>query len=172
MADVTLTAAFSTIPGEDAEAIKRLITEIVAQLAREDGGFSRAKLVFTGALPVDDIRASADPPAGDEAGPERATDRPRGEAAAASFPGVYTGAKSSESRTSNVDPRIDPSTIAATISSDAVVQSDRSASATSTRAEGDASACSGASNTIRTARAADRVIRVRQGEPRGVPARG
>ena len=47
MADVTLTAAFSTIPGEDAEAIKRLITEIVAQLAREDGGFSRAKLVFT-----------------------------------------------------------------------------------------------------------------------------
>jgi hypothetical protein len=47
MADVTLTAAFSTIPGEDADAIKRLITEIVEQLAREDGGFSRAKLVFT-----------------------------------------------------------------------------------------------------------------------------
>ena len=47
MAEVTLTAAFSTIPGEDAEAIKRLITEIVEQLAREDGGFSRAKLVFT-----------------------------------------------------------------------------------------------------------------------------
>ena len=47
IADVTLTAAFSTIPGEDADAIKRLITEIVEQLAREDGGFSRAKLVFT-----------------------------------------------------------------------------------------------------------------------------
>ena len=47
MAEVSLTAAFSTIPGEDAEAIKRLITEIVEQLAREDGGFSRAKLVFT-----------------------------------------------------------------------------------------------------------------------------
>ena len=47
MADVTLTAAFSTIPGDDAEAIKRLITDIVEQLAREDGSFSRAKLVFT-----------------------------------------------------------------------------------------------------------------------------
>jgi hypothetical protein len=47
MADVSLTAAFSTIPGDDAEAIKRLITEIVEQLAREDGAFSRAKLVFT-----------------------------------------------------------------------------------------------------------------------------
>jgi hypothetical protein len=47
MAEVSLTAAFSTIPGEDAEAIKRLITDVVEQLAREDGGFSRAKLVFT-----------------------------------------------------------------------------------------------------------------------------
>jgi len=47
MAEVTLTAAFSTIPGDDAEAIKRLITDIVEQLAREDGSFSRAKLVFT-----------------------------------------------------------------------------------------------------------------------------
>ena len=47
MADVSLTAAFSTIPGDDAEAIKRLLTEIVEQLGREDGGFARAKLVFT-----------------------------------------------------------------------------------------------------------------------------
>jgi hypothetical protein len=47
MADVSLTAAFSTIPGDDAEAIKRLLTEIVEQLGREDGGFTRAKLVFT-----------------------------------------------------------------------------------------------------------------------------
>lgn len=47
MAEVTLTAAFSTIPGDDAEAIKRLITDVVEQLAREDGTFSRAKLVFT-----------------------------------------------------------------------------------------------------------------------------
>ena len=47
MAEVTLTAAFSTIPAGDAEAIKRLLTEIVEQLGREDGGFTRAKLVFT-----------------------------------------------------------------------------------------------------------------------------
>jgi hypothetical protein len=47
MAEVSLTAAFSTIPGGDAEAIKRLLTDITEQLAREDGGFSRAKLVFT-----------------------------------------------------------------------------------------------------------------------------
>ena len=47
MADVSLTAAFSTIPGDEAEAVKRLLTEIVEQLAREDGGFTRAKLVFT-----------------------------------------------------------------------------------------------------------------------------
>jgi hypothetical protein len=47
MAEVTLTAAFSTIPGDDAEAIKRLLTEIVEQLSRDDGTFTRAKLVFT-----------------------------------------------------------------------------------------------------------------------------
>ena len=47
MAEETLTAAFSTIPAGDAEAIKRLLTEIVEQLARDDGSFSRAKLVFT-----------------------------------------------------------------------------------------------------------------------------
>jgi hypothetical protein len=47
MAEVTLTAAFSTIPAGDAEAIKRLLTEVVEQLARDDGSFSRAKLVFT-----------------------------------------------------------------------------------------------------------------------------
>lgn len=47
MADVSLTAAFSTIPADEAEAVKRLLTEIVEQLAREDGGFIRAKLVFT-----------------------------------------------------------------------------------------------------------------------------
>ena len=49
MTDVSLTAAFSTIPGDEAEAIKRLITEVVEQLARDDGGFTRAKLVFTDA---------------------------------------------------------------------------------------------------------------------------
>ena len=47
MAEVTLTAAFSTIPGGDAEAIKRLLVETVEQIARDDGSFQRAKLVFT-----------------------------------------------------------------------------------------------------------------------------
>lgn len=47
MAEVELTAAFSTIPTGEQEAIKRLLTETVEQLAREDGSFKRAKLVFT-----------------------------------------------------------------------------------------------------------------------------
>jgi hypothetical protein len=47
MAEVTLTAAFSTVPAGDAEAIKRLLVETVEQLARDDGTFARARLVFT-----------------------------------------------------------------------------------------------------------------------------
>ena len=47
MAEVRLTAAFSTVPAAEAEAIKRVLLETVEQLAREDGTFTRAKLVFT-----------------------------------------------------------------------------------------------------------------------------
>ena len=47
MADVNLTAAFSSVPAGDAEAIKRLLVEVVEQIARDDGTFQRAKLVFT-----------------------------------------------------------------------------------------------------------------------------
>ena len=47
MAEVTLTAAFSTVPAGEAEAIKRVIVETVEQIARDDGTFSRAKIVFT-----------------------------------------------------------------------------------------------------------------------------
>ena len=47
MAEINLTAAFSTIPGPEQEAIKRLLTETVAQIAQDDGAFTRAKLVFT-----------------------------------------------------------------------------------------------------------------------------
>ena len=47
MAEVNLTAAFSTVPAGDAEAIKRVIVETVEQIARDDGTFSRAKIVFT-----------------------------------------------------------------------------------------------------------------------------
>jgi hypothetical protein len=47
MADITLTAAFSTIPAPEQDAIKRLLTETIEQIARDDGSFSRAKVVFT-----------------------------------------------------------------------------------------------------------------------------
>jgi hypothetical protein len=47
MATVELTAAFSTIPAGEAEAIKRLLVETVEQIARDDASFERAKLVFT-----------------------------------------------------------------------------------------------------------------------------
>jgi len=47
MAEVELTAAFSTIPAAEQDAIKRMLIETVDQLAREDGSFKRAKLVFT-----------------------------------------------------------------------------------------------------------------------------
>ena len=47
MAEVSLTAAFSTVPADDAEAIKRVIVETVEQIARDDGTFTRAKIVFT-----------------------------------------------------------------------------------------------------------------------------
>jgi hypothetical protein len=47
MADISLTTAFSTVLGPDQEAIKRLLTETVAQIAQDDGSFTRAKIVFT-----------------------------------------------------------------------------------------------------------------------------
>jgi hypothetical protein len=47
MADITLTAAFSTVPAPDQEGIKRLLTETIEQLAQEDKSFTRAKIVFT-----------------------------------------------------------------------------------------------------------------------------
>ena len=47
MATVELTAAFSSIPAGEAEAIKRLLVETVEQIGRDDGSFQRAKLVFT-----------------------------------------------------------------------------------------------------------------------------
>ena len=47
MADVSLTSAFSTVPAGEAEEIKRVIVETVEQIARDDGSFTRAKIVFT-----------------------------------------------------------------------------------------------------------------------------
>jgi len=46
-ADVQLTAAFSTVPAGEAEAIKRVLIETVQQLAQEDRTFERARIVFT-----------------------------------------------------------------------------------------------------------------------------
>ena len=47
MAEVSLTAAFSTVPAAEAEEIKRVIEETVQQLAQDDRSFARAKIVFT-----------------------------------------------------------------------------------------------------------------------------
>ena len=47
MAEVSLTAAFSTVPAAEAEEMKRVIVETVEQIARDDGTFTRAKIVFT-----------------------------------------------------------------------------------------------------------------------------
>ena len=47
MAEVNLTAAFSTVPAAEADEIKRLIVETVEQIARDDGTFRKAKIVFT-----------------------------------------------------------------------------------------------------------------------------
>ena len=47
MADIRLTAAFSTVPAPDQEAIKRLLTETIEQIAQDDKSFTRAKVVFT-----------------------------------------------------------------------------------------------------------------------------
>ena len=47
MAEISLTAAFSTVPAPEQEAIKRLLTETIEQLAQEDRTFSRARVVFT-----------------------------------------------------------------------------------------------------------------------------
>jgi hypothetical protein len=47
MAEITLTAAFSTVPGPEQEAIKRLLTETIEQIAQDDRSFTRARVVFT-----------------------------------------------------------------------------------------------------------------------------
>ena len=46
MAEVSLTAAFSTVPAAEAEEIQRVIVETVQQLA-QDGAFKKARIVFT-----------------------------------------------------------------------------------------------------------------------------
>ena len=47
MAEITLTAAFSSVPAPEQEAIKKLLTDTIEQIAQDDRTFSRAKIVFT-----------------------------------------------------------------------------------------------------------------------------
>jgi len=47
MAEIHLVAAFSTVPGGEADAIKQLLTDTIQQIAQDDGTFKRAKIVFT-----------------------------------------------------------------------------------------------------------------------------
>jgi hypothetical protein len=47
MAEVSLTAAFSSVPPGEQDEIKRVLTDTIEQIARDDGTFKRAKIVFT-----------------------------------------------------------------------------------------------------------------------------
>ena len=47
MAEIRLTTGFSTVMGPDQEAITRLLTETMEQIAQDDKSFTRAKIVFT-----------------------------------------------------------------------------------------------------------------------------
>ncbi|HEY4911880.1 MAG TPA: hypothetical protein VIJ73_20380 [Methylomirabilota bacterium] len=47
MAEIRLTTGFSTVMGPDQEAITRLLTETIEQIALDDKSFTRAKIVFT-----------------------------------------------------------------------------------------------------------------------------
>ena len=47
MAEVSLTAAFSTVPAGEAEAIKQMLIDTIQQLAQETGSFQKARVVFT-----------------------------------------------------------------------------------------------------------------------------
>jgi hypothetical protein len=47
MADIRLTTGFSSVMGPDQEAITRLLTDTIEQIAQEDQSFTRAKVVFT-----------------------------------------------------------------------------------------------------------------------------
>ena len=47
MADIRLATGFSSVMGPDQEAITRLLTETIEQIAQDDQSFTRAKIVFT-----------------------------------------------------------------------------------------------------------------------------
>jgi len=47
MADIRLTSAFGTVPGDVQEGILRALREALEQVAQEEGTFTRARAVFT-----------------------------------------------------------------------------------------------------------------------------
>jgi hypothetical protein len=47
MAEIRMTTGFSTVMGPDQDAITRLLTETIEQIAQDDKSFTRAKIVFT-----------------------------------------------------------------------------------------------------------------------------
>lgn len=47
MAEINLTAAFSTVPAAEAETLKQVLIDTIEQLAQETGAFQKAKVVFT-----------------------------------------------------------------------------------------------------------------------------
>jgi hypothetical protein len=47
MAEVSLTAAFSTVPAPERAELERVLVETAEQIARDDRMFHRARLVFT-----------------------------------------------------------------------------------------------------------------------------
>lgn len=47
MADINLTAAFSTVPAAEGETLKQMLVDTIEQLAQEEGKFQKAKVVFT-----------------------------------------------------------------------------------------------------------------------------
>lgn len=47
MADIRITTGFSTVMGPAQEAITRVLTETIEQIAQDDQNFTRAKVVFT-----------------------------------------------------------------------------------------------------------------------------
>ncbi|MFQ5521133.1 MAG: hypothetical protein ACE5FK_07030 [Candidatus Methylomirabilia bacterium] len=47
MAEINLTAAFSTVPAAEGETLKQMLVDTIEQLAQEEGKFRKAKVVFT-----------------------------------------------------------------------------------------------------------------------------
>jgi len=47
MPEINLMAAFSTVPSDSQEGMKRVLLEAIEQVGQEEGNFRKAKVVFT-----------------------------------------------------------------------------------------------------------------------------